>query len=273
MGSPMRLTPAESGTRARTSTRLWVESELPGSGGASRDLLRDIFAARAEVPLRALAGRATFRWPADSAVVVKRYSAPVWGDLVHDLLRGRARSVARREAENLRDLALAGLRVPRLHGWCDEGAFGARSALWMEHLEHSGSLMELAARAPRAAVEYSSQLARAVALLHMQGWYHRDLYLAHWLVTAQGLVLVDVGRARRERSPRERWFVKDVAALLHSTPSAVPHAARLRFLAHYLDARGVTSHDGRRRFARAVLAKAARIAAHAPRWVDRTSGT
>ena len=110
------------------------------------------------------------------------------------------------------------------------------------------------------------------ARLHAAGWYHRDLYLAHWLVTPAGLFLVDVGRARRERAPRERWFVKDLAALLHSCPATVTAHARLRFLVLYLDARGIASHDGRKSFARAVLAKAARIAAHVPRWRDPVTG-
>lgn len=240
---------------------------------ASLELLRDIFEARPRATLRELAGRATFRWPGDERVVVKRYAAREWRDLLHDLLRGRARSTARREADNLRELAQHGLAVPRVLGYVDEGALGVRSAVWMEFVESDGSLAQVLERDPQRARALGAELAGHVARLHAQGWYHRDLYLAHWLVARQGLVLVDVGRARREQSPRTRWFVKDLAALLHSTPSAVPPAARLRFLALYLDARGVTSHDERRSFARAVLAKAARIAAHAPRWVDRTTGT
>jgi hypothetical protein len=81
-------------------------------------------------------------------------------------------------------------------------------------------------------------------------------------------VLLDVGRARHQRSPRERWFVKDVAALLHSAPPAVGRRERLRFLARYLDGRGATDRGARRAFAAAALRKARRIAGHRPRFVD-----
>lgn len=266
MGSTTRPSEAERGATGPGGGRAWVAYELRGAAREPRNLLRDIFRAQPEAHLRALAGRATFRWPADPGVVVKRYSARDWRDLWHDLVRGRVRSIAQREADNLRELASAGISVPRPLGWCDSGALGARSAVWMEHLAHSGSLMELAAREPVAAARFVPDLARAVARLHAQGWYHRDLYLSHWLLTGTGLALVDVGRARRERAPRPRWFVKDLAALLHSCPATVHPLARLRFLALYLDARGIASHDARRSFARAVLAKATRIAAHVPRW-------
>ena len=272
MGSTTRPSEAERAATGPGGGRAWVERELRGAAREPRDLLRDILAARPATALRALAGRATFRWPADPAVVVKRYSTPDWRDLVHDLLRGRARSVAQREADNLRALALAGIAVPEAYGWCDGGALSGPSALWMQHLEPSSSLAEACERDADAAARFVPELARSVARLHAAGWYHRDLYLAHWLVTPAGLFLVDVGRARRERAPRERWFVKDLAALLHSCPATVTAHARLRFLVLYLDARGIASHDGRKSFARAVLAKAARIAAHVPRWRDPVTG-
>ena len=272
MGSRTRQYDAAGASAGPRGGRVWVGRELRGAASTPDDLLRDIFSASPAAPLRALAGRATFRWPSDPSVVVKRYSRPEWRDLLHDLLRGRARSVARREADNLRELAADGFAVPQALGWCDDGPLSARSALWMEHLEHAGSLLELGVREPLAAARHVPELARAVARLHAAGWYHRDLYLSHWLLTSAGLALVDVGRARRELAPRRRWFIKDIAALQHSCPAAVSARARLRFLALYLDARGIASHDERRSFARAVLAKAARIAAHVPRWRDPVTG-
>jgi hypothetical protein len=59
--------------------------------------------------------------------------------------------------------------------------------------------------------------------------------------------------------------VKDLGALLHSTPAGVPTGARLRFLAGYLDAMGVTERRARRRWARDVERRRARLAAHVPR--------
>jgi tRNA A-37 threonylcarbamoyl transferase component Bud32 len=147
----------------------------------------------------------------------------------------------------------------------------------MEHLAHERDLRELASLLSRSERRpWLDELARLVAKLHGAGWYHRDLYLQHLVAIPRAepssggwrIAILDVGRARREAHPRERWFVKDVAALLHSTPETVTEAERLRFLARYLDLRGVRSRKERRAFARAVARKAARIAAHQPRHVD-----
>lgn len=262
------------GAGAQSRGSGWCERPLADAGATSGELLRDIFAARPARTLRAIPGRATFLWPADETVVVKRYGGTVLGDLLHDLARGRgARSPARREGENLRELAALGLPVPRVLGWCEERAgWAGRSAVWMERIPHELTLRQLAeGDASAAFARFAVPLARLVARLHATGWYHRDLYLEHWIVSAYGLALLDVGRARRERAPRERWFVKDVAALLHSSPAALTPRERLRFLALYLDARGLQDRGCRRAFARSVAAKARRIAAHEPRHVDRTS--
>ncbi len=142
----------------------------------------------------------------------------------------------------------------------------------MERIEHRENLRERLARCD--AVERRSwrrELVRIVARLHARGWRHRDLYLQHFLVpwpeeqSVRRLVLIDVGRAKRERRLPRRWIVKDLAALLHSTPACVGPRERLAFLARYLDARGIGGRDERRRFARSILAKAARMGAHVPR--------
>ena len=259
-------------SRALAGRSAWIERALDGAASEPSQLLRDIFAARPAATLREIPGRTTFAWPAEPDVVVKRFARGVARDLVHDLLHRRlARSCGRREAENLRELAELGLPVPRALGWCEErGGWGGRSAMWMRRVEHASTLRQLAERDPAAALERRGELARLVARLHVGGWYHRDLYLEHWIVAAGRLMLLDVGRARREDAPRERWFGKDVAALAHSCPQAVGPFARLRFLALYLDARGVQDRGKRKNFARAVLAKTRRIASHQPRHVDRT---
>ncbi|MFM7296261.1 MAG: lipopolysaccharide kinase InaA family protein, partial [Planctomycetota bacterium] len=159
MGSTSRPSAADSASAAPAGARASLERALRGAATDPRDLLRDIFAARPSAPLRALAGRATFRWPSDPTVVVKRYSRQDWGDLLHDLLRGRARSVARREADNLRALAADGIAVPNLLGSCDEGAFVGRRAVWMEHLEYDASLLELGECDPQAAARFVPELA------------------------------------------------------------------------------------------------------------------
>jgi hypothetical protein len=107
-----------------------------------------------------------------------------------------------------------------------------------------------------------------VIRLHEGGWYHRDLYLQHFLALEDPprLVLLDVGRARKEPRARERWFVKDLAALLHSSPERLRRLAGLRFLARYLDGRGIQRPAERRAWARAVEAHERRMARHQPRY-------
>lgn len=188
------------------------------------------------------------------------------GAMVCKRFRGRgAAREARTEHENLRALAALGLCVPESLGWTREVG-GARVEL--AFVRHRATLRELAARAgPAERRARAAELLELVLRLHDAGWYHRDLYLSHLLVRSEDhrLCLIDVGRARRRRRPRRRWFVKDLAALLHSTPGEVPVLERLRFAARYLDRRGVRGRSARRRWLRAVAAKARRIARHVPK--------
>ena len=177
--------------------------------------------------------------------------------------------------------------MPAALGWWEERNPGgwldhrwARSAVLMQRVEHRETLREVcSARPDEARRRWLGPLAELTARLHGRGWYHRDLYLQHVVVAAphqdraERLVLLDVGRARRRARPRRRWFVKDLAALLHSAPATIPPRARLRFLVAYCRLRGLEGRAARRGLARAVLAKARRIASHAPRHVDPADRT
>jgi len=246
------------------------------------EMLAALFAARPLSSLRRMPDRETFPWPdAHGPLVAKRFvgdpQSSAWSSLAWWVPR---RSPARREAENLLALRDEGLPVPRAVAWWEEPnpaggarhAFG-RSAVLMQLVQHETTLREAAERAPREAAQlWLRPLAELVARLHSAGWYHRDLYLHHFVLSGERgeelqLVLLDLGRARRERTPRRRWFVKDLAALQMSTPSGVSARARLRFVAAYARARGLT-RDAARGLARDAETKARRMAAHAPKHVD-----
>lgn len=213
--------------------------------------------------LRDVPGRLTFAWPEDHPrVVIKRHERDLSRDRWYDRFHGHGRRTpGRREYDNLLGLQQSGLPVPKPLGWVEAGR---HSAVVMEYVEHDRHLRErlLGGEKPDPWVR---TLVPWVALLHEQGWYHRDLYLQHWVEGPGGPVLLDVGRARREPSPRRRWFVKDLAAMLHSVPRRVGVASRLRFLAGYLDARGIRSRGDRRRWILEISARAERMAAHVPR--------
>jgi tRNA A-37 threonylcarbamoyl transferase component Bud32 len=262
-----------------------VYEPLPPLGtwfpGSALEWLEALFAVEPPSFLRRMPARETFAWPgAEGRAVVKRYGGWAGGGWRRWIGAFGSVSAGRIECENLLELARLGLAVPRPFAWFEERpapAGARRSVCVMEHLAHDRDLRELAAELSRAERrEWLDELARLVARLHGAGWYHRDLYLQHLVALPRPqlssggwrIAILDVGRARREERPRERWLVKDVAALLHSTPELVTEAERLRFLASYLDLRGVRSRRERRAFARAVARKAARMAAHQPRHAD-----
>ncbi len=292
MGSGVRLERAESGgvsgapAGALDPARGWVSEEalrvLGERAARPEEMLAGLFEARPANCLRRMPDRLTFVWPgSDGPLVAKRFV----GDPQSTTLSALAwwvprRSPARREAENLLALKAEGVPVPRAVAWWEEPnpaggarhAF-ARSAVLMQRVRHEVNLRELAERTPReAAHEWLLPLADVVARLHALGWYHRDLYLHHFVVSGERgkdlqLVLLDLGRARKERNPRRRWFVKDLAALQMSAPSCVSERSRLRFVAAYARARGLARSETRS-LARAADAKARRMAQHLPKHVD-----
>lgn len=230
--------------------------------------------------LRRTSGRETFAWTGDldavafgcRSVIVKRTRSRRFSRAS----RRDVRPGGRREHDNLVALAADGVPVPRAITWCEErsGFLGrpARSVVVMERIEHQETLRERLARADEPERRrWSRDLATIVARLHDRGWRHRDLYLQHFLIPGPGdpqgrrLVLIDVGRARRERALGRRFVAKDLAALLHSTPENVTARERLAFFLRYLDARGQRDREERRRLARRIAAKARRMDAHVPR--------
>lgn len=215
--------------------------------------LRGLIALEVRRPLRALQGRETFlhRTADGRAIVVKR-------------ARPGARPGGRREHEALVRLAELGLPVPVSFGFAAGPAGSVVAMERVEHVETARDRLERGRADERRAL--LERIAALLAQLHRAGWCHRDFYAHHLLLREprRELVLIDVGRAGRAPIPRGRWFVKDVGALLSSLPHPVGDRERLAFVARYLDRRGVVERRARRRFLRAALAKARRIAAHRP---------
>lgn len=218
------------------------------------DELRGLLALEIRTPLRSLQGRETFlhRTAAGDALVVKRS-------------RPGARPGGRREHEALVRLLELGFPVPASLGFA-AGPDG--SVVAMERVAHVETARDrLAVAAVPERRELLARIADMLARLHLAGWCHRDFYAHHVLLREpdRALVIIDVGRAGRAPLPRWRWFVKDAGALLSSLPASVGERERLACLARYLDAREVFERGARRRFVRAALAKARRIAGRTPR--------
>ena len=100
--------------------------------------------------------------------------------------------------------------------------------------------------------------------LHESGFVHRDLYLSHIFFeqSREGcvqLALIDLQRVLTPNLRRQRWFVKDLAALDYSTPpTAASRSDRLRWFLRYRETGRLAEAD--RAFVRAVVRKSRRIA-------------
>lgn len=117
-----------------------------------------------------------------------------------------------------------------------------------------------------AAAAYCSEVvAPLVRRLHDSGLFHRDLYWNHLYaesLTGSEPRLIDVERVFRPRWRIARWRIKDLAALLSSTPPEFSRTAQLRFLRSYLT--GVSRSW--RELAPHILRKAHRIASRRPKY-------
>jgi hypothetical protein len=152
-------------------------------------------------------------------------------------------------------------------------AFGddaERGSFWLAEAAPGRPLDEVLAEEgavpPSARRDLARILGRHASALRRAGLFHRDLYLNHWIgrwTPGRGweLALVDLQRWGRTGIRRERWFVKDAAALWHSARRTVlDRTDAVRFLRAYF---GIPRLDGRARsFARAVVRKAARMGRH-----------
>ena len=291
MDAPSDRSPASSAGHAAAGVRGWREpGPWPRSPSAAAELLpgalpgawlEELFALTPEDWFRRMPGRETFPWPGHPELVVKRMVGGEARDYWHEAFRGEARSPARREAENLRALAAAGLPVPRALAWVEEDGArahprrGGRSALVIERVPVATDLRALLERpamdekARRERALRLEELAGLVQRFHAAGWIHRDLYLHHGVLSERGeLCLFDLGRARHGRRHRSRWYVKDLAALLMSAPEAVTRSERWRFARRWFAGSGIHGRAAHRRWAERVERKARRLGAHRPLTLD-----
>ena len=180
--------------------------------------------------------------------------------------RGRAAAIEERWLVRLPALGIKAARPIARMGGTDrallvlEAAPGRSLDAWMVDAARAGWLADCW----RYVV---AEVAPFVRALHGAGVIHRDLNAAHLFTpdprTAGAPTVIDVERMFRPRFRRWRWVVKDLASLLASSPVPVPATVAMRFLRNC--AQGATRAE-RRRLAIAIARKAARVAAHRPRY-------
>lgn len=204
-------------------------------------------------------------------------SIPSWQRLAF-LGRG-ATSPARREWEAMEDMRRAGFDVPEPVAFGEDVAiFGCppRSFLLMREVPGIPLDAFLADGFPdphrvgprRSRDAVLRDVSGMIRRLHATGFYHKDLYCCHLLVTRDPRwgrpFLIDLQRVERGQPPRRRWLVKDLAALHLSAPRSVTRADRLRFLLNYLSKSRLDPEA--KRWVRAIVSKAATLGAHVPKF-------
>ena len=153
------------------------------------------------------------------------------------------------------------------------GDDAGRGSFWLAEAAPGEPLDALLAREGAVPISARRDLARILgghaARLRRAGLFHRDFYLNHWIgrwgpERGWELALVDLQRWGRIGLRRERWFVKDAAALWHSARrTPLGRTDGVRFLRACF---GIPRLDARaRKFAKAVLRRAAAMAARRPR--------
>ncbi len=180
---------------------------------------------------------------------------------------GRMCSPARTEFENIRAAAAAGIATMEgvIFGEDSPRPWPGRSYIIVTAVP--GDAMErclerfLALNPSREAGEaVTRKLVEMVSALHASGCVHRDFYAAHIFLDESDdgvcLYLIDLARMFRPRWRRFRWWVKDLAQLKYSMPSAWTDRWWDFFLAEYL---GPKRDAQAGRYNRAVDRKVRRI--------------
>ncbi len=198
--------------------------------------------------------RTTLELPGDNGSAgtyyLKTYRQPPVREQIRRIWEcGRKRSSGWREvhfAKRLGKLGIPTLRAvaygQRLWGPIELQSYEMTEAIGGDSLE---TIVHRAVCDPAAAPcwaerrEIIRQLALVARRMHRHGFFHRDLYLSHVLLTRNGdggvvLHLIDLARMLANPRRRQRWALKDLAALDYSAPRPlVTRADRLRFLYDY----------------------------------------
>jgi heptose I phosphotransferase len=183
---------------------------------------------------------------------VKTHAGVGWGEVAKNWLQGKRPIVdARPEARALERCAALGIPAPRLVAWGVEGTSPAarRSFVVSEELEGAERLSAWLRARPRPALALRRALVERLGLLvgrlHAAHLAHQDLYLDHVFLRPDGadafeLFLLDLHRALPSSPRRQRWRVKDLAALYGSARAlGGTRTDALRFLRVYAGETGL----------------------------------
>ncbi len=182
----------------------------------------------------------------------------------HRPVKGFAKTPAAAEWEAIRLFRRAGLRVMRPVAFGEDVEKG--SVIWVERApgEPLDDLLRRRRVPDRIRRELVREAGAILGRMRRRDLHHRDFYACHLFADLSAppggrLTLIDLQRARRRPRLRERWTVKDAAALLYSAPRPpVTRTDLVRFLRACFAVEKLGPRE--KRFARRAARKAARIA-------------
>ena len=153
--------------------------------------------------MRSVPGRSTVRLQLGERVVyLKRYEPEYYswlGRIFHC-------DEAEHEWKSIHALQRAGFNVPTPVAF---GRRGARSFVMTEEI--AGGVPADSIKPPLPAI------GKLMRRFHDAGFIHKDSYLCHIFVAGETLFFIDLQRVLGPGKFSQRWIVKDLAALAHST--------------------------------------------------------
>ncbi|MBN2145103.1 MAG: hypothetical protein JW774_10810 [Candidatus Aureabacteria bacterium] len=102
--------------------------------------------------------------------------------------------------------------------------------------------------------------------LHENSYFHKDLYLGHFLIDPRSeddfdIYLIDLQRLQKHRILAEHYRIKDLASLYFSVPeNSLSRTFQLRFLKKYLKVKRLTKQH--KKWITRILKKSGKIARH-----------
>lgn len=176
---------------------------------------------------------------------IKKHFGITLKECLKNIFSGRKPIIgAKTEWEAIQALNQLGIKSTPLVGYGSKGyiPFRQQSFVLTDALQDIESLEDICKNWPVSPPSFSfkwkliDEVARITRILHEAGWYHRDLYLCHflWQADKNQMYLIDLHRCQQHHRFARRWQVKDLAALLFSSMKiGLTRQDCLRFLSVY----------------------------------------
>jgi len=215
---------------------------------------------------------------------MKRVRHPKLSDQIDRILCGTVRhSLAWHERYMIKQLGACRIPTPVVVGYAEkmflgyeiagtlvtQGIIGQSLEKYVpKHFSRTPNREEIIRRR-----QWICQVGHLIRRFHNAGFCHRALYLAHIFISFRKsgkpvFSMIDLARAFKMGWRKERWIIKDLAALNYSAKEHISITDRFRFFHTYLAAGKFGKRE--KRFLRKILRKTRSIARHDAKHPKRT---